>query len=768
MGSETPLGFLLREVEFKLLDHFRIDIKKILNKVKRLVLRPLVLANLFEINLFREQIFLNTQPELSLPDLCRFYSHRVKKLFHNLDLEQQGLEEVRTAVHQQNWVVACERLVGYYHNHENTSKVERLNLAFLNHSKRDIALLCPDRILENIFIFQGHTSRVPCCWDGQLNWGWRGENKDDEWAWFLNRHYHLLRLFFAYHETRNSQYIQSLNHHLLDWITSSFSKVRQSWAHWRGREVALRALHWTVLFYSLPTSLKLTPTVRILMLSSLLDHACFLRHLHHGQANWVCREMSGLVAIASCWPEFKKFHEWLSYATQKVIKELDEQIYPDGVHKELTSHYHRIVLQDFQNISALLQLTGYPVPSLLTSRIEQMIDYLAYSISPNGRGIQNNDSDHDDNRCLIRSAAVAHKRPDWMYIASHGTTGKEPDHLSIGLPWAGQVISRSGWDECAHWSFFDIGSLGINYHVHYDKLHLSVAAYGRHLLVDSGRYCYRRDYFWKYFRQSASHNVILIDGKGQGLETREQYSPLANHYVFTPKFDFAWGQFSGSFPELKGKASHTRALIYIRNKYWVVVDYIESDRPRTIETLWHFHPDCTVKVDQESVVSTDLEVGNLRIVPAAAFSWQMQAVTGQTHPVQGWWSREYNHLVPNSTAIYSATIPAAAIFAWVLYPAVGEVPAVNVQVLSVTSDAIRIAVSELSQNTTQIAVCLGNEKAIALSRGLILKGKCAILTDGQLPLVAMGTIFDGNGSVVAGSSQASSNILTQDNRKATL
>ncbi|MCL7764477.1 heparinase II/III-family protein [Polaribacter sp. Z014] len=75
-------------------------------------------------------------------------------------------------------------------------------------------------------------------------------------------------------------------------------------------------------------------------------------------------------------------------------------------------------------------------------------------------------------------------------MATNGEKGTVPDGgNSFFYPWAGQLISRSSYDKEAHWSFFDVGPWGAG-HEHSDKLHLSVSAYGKDLLVDSGRFAY--------------------------------------------------------------------------------------------------------------------------------------------------------------------------------------------------------------------------------------------------------------------------------------
>src|SRR5699024_6050375 len=134
-------------------------------------------------------------------------------------------------------------------------------------------------------------------------------------------------------------------------------------------------------------------------------------------------------------------------------------------------------------------------------------------------------------------------RPDWEYIATNGESGNPPkSEPSYVFPWAGQMISRSDFGSEAHWSFFDAGPWGTG-HQHNDKLHLSVSAYGRDFLVDGGRFAYRgetADKFRKYALGSQSHNVLLIDGHGQGPgPAQSDYALDSRDYTLTEDFDFA-------------------------------------------------------------------------------------------------------------------------------------------------------------------------------------------------------------------------------------
>jgi len=127
--------------------------------------------------------------------------------------------------------------------------------------------------------------------------------------------------------------------------------------------------------------------------------------------------------------------------------------------------------------------------------------------------------------------------------ARAGASGTAPEGPpSRVFAWAGQLVSRSGFDRDAHWSFFDFGPWGIG-HQHQDKLHLSVAAFGRDLLVDAGRFAYSGELaerFRRYAVASAGHNVLSIDGRGQGPGPREVDAP-ADGCGIDARFDWARG-----------------------------------------------------------------------------------------------------------------------------------------------------------------------------------------------------------------------------------
>jgi len=625
--------------------------------------------------------------------VCKAHGDRVRELFGSLDLSRAGMERVRAAVEDERWEDACRELLSYYRGCDSGAWL-RLGVAPSWAGKKDAR---SEKLLQDTFTYHSLEYKVPRTSSGGLNWKTGGPNNDREWTQAFNRLYHLPWLMYGYLNTGDEAYARRIAADMVDWIFSNPYPGRPARnPQWAGLAVAARVRFWAEVFYGLQASGALAPGASILMLSSLTEHVRYLQSFHHERGNWVAAEMSGLATAAAAWPEFKESNAWLSYAIGVMKAAAEDQVYPDGAQKELTAQYEYVAAFDFELFVSIIAHAGAPAPAEIESRIEQMWGYLAYTMRPDGYSPMNNDSDHYYARRNVLPAAERYHRPDWTYIATNGREGTLPERgPSVAFPWAGQLVTRDGWGEDAQWAFFDAGPSGIA-HMHADKLHLSVSAYGRDLLVDAGRYTYAWGVERNYFVGSASHNVILVDGCRQELSELEATRPLAaGEYGTDETFDFMRGTIDTGYIGLKGTATHTRTVVYARGAFWVVVDHISTDRPRDLQALWHFHPDCTIETDGDTVASVDDGKGNLRVVPVAAIGWGVDVVSGRMEPdMQGWYSDAYNHKVPNPTAVYRARIDGPVTFAWVLVPSRGRGGKVDVAVETLGADTVAVRVGD--------------------------------------------------------------------------
>ncbi len=627
----------------------------------------------------------------SAEDVVNYYPEVMKSLLNQFDLDHPGLEKVKAANANGNTVDACKYLLAYYKDGDTAPNLRKE--VPVKTTKTDAEA---DTILNNVFVVQNVRGHVAYGADGHRDWYYKGPNNDREWAWLSNRHTQLSKVFTTYLETGNPKYAEYIDLFLRDFILKSmpYPAAKGSESIWRGLEVAARSKAWSRIFYGLINCEYISPATQLLMLSSLPDHAHYNRNFY-GSNNWLTMEMSALATVAAYFPEYKSSGEWMTYAIGKMTESMKDQVYPDGVQTELTSHYHNVSLSNFELFKEICDQARQPLPDFYTQTLEKMYSYIAHVITPSGYRNLNNDGDRGSDRDYILLGAKKYDRPEWEYIVTNGQSGTRPaDGPSYMYPWAGQFVSRSGFDAQAQWSFFDIGPWGSG-HQHNDKLHLSLCAYGRDFLVDAGRFAYTgavADKFRPYARSTAGHNSLLIDKKGQGPgPTHATEAVGKTDYKISSEFDYASGAFD-KFTDVVGEAKHIRSVTYVRGEFWVVVDRIITDRPRTIDALWHWHPDNEV-VRDGLIAKTKNAYGNLAIIPVSKNKLELKFVKGQEQPeIQGWYSPEYNIYGPNTATIYQTKITSSTNLVWVLWPSENQTPKITAKVLAEDEKQVRVEV----------------------------------------------------------------------------
>lgn len=659
----------------------------------------------------------------SVDEVCGISRDQIATLFARLDLDRDGLMPVKEAVARQDMQTACDALITYYRGREVPSRLRIPKVAGgeARHPRGD-------QVLQDIFSVQGVTAPHVRQWHGGLNWTYMGPKDDREWAWFINRHVMFRDLVSAYRETGNPDYVRKFDDLVRDWVCAiPYQSEEEAVLHWRPLEAAARlGSTWPRAFFGFQQEDAFSPAGGLLMLASIRDHANHLRHFHETRGNHRILEMMGLLRGALYWPEFRDSADWVEYASDQLSDQIAQQVYPDGACKELSGDYHRVVLGTFQRAADTFERNRVAVPADFRAALIRMWNYLAYTMRPNGFGLLNNDGDLSNVVKRLKRAAALYRRDDWLYIATNGRRGRGSDPTpSVFFPWAGQLVSRSDFGADAHWSFFDVGPWGTS-HQHNDKLHLSVSAHGRDLLVDSGRFAYGGElgkrFRFAYGKHSAGHNVVLIDGKGQAAGPLEAARPLAaSDYGIQDRFDFARGS-QDHFDNVEGEVRHLRSVVYVRGGFWVVVDRVETDRPRDLQVLWHWHPSVDVVIQDGRVASVDAEQGNLAIVPVGELEWTVELAKGQDEPrLQGWYSERYNQAVPSFATLYDTTIEQSATFVWVLMPAKGRVPDIEAKAVSSTDDHLALAVVDADDVKYDIRVPLtgGSEPVLRASDGRI-------------------------------------------------
>lgn len=717
----------------------------------------------------------------SARDVARLFPQRMDDLLGALDLERGELAAVQQAVEAGDRAGACEALVAHFRSRElPAAVVELLGLGELSEEARadadriDRLRRLSERAMHDIFPRTGVAEKMPRLSHGGLDWRYVKGLASRQWSLQVSRHQEFVWLLKTWRRTGEERYAAHFDRMIRDWCAHETAITRHG-IHdnmvWGNLNLGIRLRGpWPRAFFGFQQAEAFRPASRLLMLASFLDHQRSLERFTTA-GNWLTMELAGMMTTASLFLEFRDAARWRSAVAERVAEEIDRQFYPDGAQYELSSGYHWVAPHNLEDGLSAARAMGFAVPPSLIARFQPLYQYMVDIISPLGTNPQNNDTDWNDQRRRIRQGLETFDRPTWRYVVTGGEAGERPaDPPSRYAPYAGQLISRSGWGTDDQWSFFDVGPWG-KAHQHNDKLHLSVVAGGRQLLVDSGRFNYDGPIAQRFRKpmgaHSRGHNVLLVEGLTQVNAPRRAVGPHP-WAGMRAGFDFAMADwthgyaekgwehdrvatpFVGTKPDRFVDVRHRRAVVYLRDRGWLVIDRVLPDRERLISALWHFHPDCAVTLSPEGdVLTADEGETNLRIQPLGEVPWAVRFVRGQDEPhTQGWYSVRAGTFEPATCVLYEEPIDEPTVFAWMLTTAAGEPPRFEVDRRPARDGAVRYALTFADGETVEVAVALDAGGPVALDEGTTLRGLCAVRDAGGVD-VACGSVTDATGTAIA-------------------
>ena len=514
-----------------------------------------------------------------------------------------------------------------------------------------------DAALKNRFTFQGVSGTPKNGQDSSFyNWKHRGPNNDKEWAWFLNRHRYFEALYIAYEASGDDRYAKKIFQILSDWLEQhgqppghiTFS------SSWRALEAARRILEsWDLVFLKLWEHPDFSPALKKSFVASLDAHGDYLVAHHAFSGNHLITEMLALLKLAGLRPDAVNSSIWREYALEQLEQAYSHQFYPAGTHKELSTHYQRVVILNFERLLQILRAD--PTDKQLEiweARVERMWSYLAATRKPNGYAPLNNDSDLENIDTLFRHEG-----------RNLGGLPKKSDYFDR----AGQVVFRSDLPGGRPlWAFFDIGPRGTA-HQHEDHLHLSLNIGGRDLLVDNGRYNYVPGPWRSYFHGPRAHNLLLVDGKAAAPKPNQADGPLpGSGYRANATGEAAWG--SSTFRSAGGSeiARWRRNAVLIEGIGLLVLDQLITFQPRIIEGFWHAHPNCRWQQNERGYILSHGSESVLLSFASSSDTPNRYAVqTGRSKdPIQGWYSPRFNQKAAAPALVYQTTVSQPTILGW--------------------------------------------------------------------------------------------------------
>ena len=347
-------------------------------------------------------------------------------------------------------------------------------------------------------------------------------------------------------------------------------------------------------------------------LGAPVDPAFFRRLLQsiHAQVEFLCAnltpkrnhrtlELLAVFLAGVVFPEFARAQHWRAFALRETLANIQADLLPDGVHCELSTDYHHLALRNWFQVRTLAARNGHGVPAAMDEALQRAFDFSVHVHQPHGGAPSFSDGDARGYQSLLRQAAHRYRRPDLLFVATAGAEGDAPAHRNAHFNDSGYHVLRGGWPRLgyadAQHLMFDCGPLGEGNHGHFDALSFELAAFGRPLIVDPGRYTYSEagETNWRvHFRGTAAHNTVCVDGRSQ-----TRYSPRAikepsrhaqgavRHKISGPPPDTRLIEAldGESLDLLHGRCSsheydaiHDRCIVFIDRRYWIVSDWLRA------------------------------------------------------------------------------------------------------------------------------------------------------------------------------------------------
>jgi hypothetical protein len=546
---------------------------------------------------------------------------------------------------------------------------------------------------------------------------------DSKVVWELNRHQWLVRLGQAYQLTGEERYAEAFVRYIGEWLRANPPGIGINWTS--SLEVALRIMSWCWALFLFRNSRALSPDFFVEMAGAISAHAAHVeRNLSYyfSPNTHLTGEALGLFYAGVVFPELRRAERWRALGARILVAESERQILPDGVYFEQSSWYQRYTVETYLHFLVLAARNGVAVAPEVAERVQRMLDFLLAIRRPDGSFPQIGDADGgwllpladrgpDDLQGLFSTAAALFRRPDYAWAGSAaaseplwllGPAGLDAfDALRPAPPATtasrlfaegGYAVMRSAWNAHAHHAIIDAGPLGCgtsDVHGHADLLSIQVSVFGAPYLVDPGTYCYIADPAWRaFFRSTSAHSTVVVDSIGHAVPAgpfRWHGRPRARvrRWISTEAFDLLDAEHD-AYRRLPDPVFHRRRVLFVKSRYWVVVDDLEGAAEHQLELRFQFGP-MPVSVDAALWARARGPEGHgLLIRPFTSVPLKAEVREGEVAPIQGWVSPNYGERRPAPVLIYSTVTRLPLRIVTLLFPV--EDPSASFPAVSVLGD----------------------------------------------------------------------------------
>lgn len=374
---------------------------------------------------------------------------------------------------------------------------------------------------------------------------------DPKIPWELSRFGHLLTLAQGACLTERQDFLEEIARQLEDWHQNNPPGFGINWSN--TMEVGMRAAHVLFAVGLAEEPLKRHPAIKerieTLMPSFVFNHALHILKNLESPTNHLLGDLSGLVILSRLYPYFEHSEHWGKLAIGELERQINVQVYPDGMDFEASTSYHRLVTEFF--LYSWL-IAGHAASPGYTEKLGLMLKAIDVFTKPDATIIQMGDNDSGrflplsperaalDSSCLLflgallfpdlasRFSVKPSAAPEAFWLLGPAALKEyritpPPHHppssspLYEELPDGGIYVLKN--IEKNHYLAITMpknGQLGWGGHAHNDRLGFHLSLNGEDILVDPGTGVYLRNKALRdELRCTKSHNTLMLDNQEQ-------------------------------------------------------------------------------------------------------------------------------------------------------------------------------------------------------------------------------------------------------------
>lgn len=472
-------------------------------------------------------------------------------------------------------------------------------------------------------------------------------------------------LLAAYSQTTEEKYLIPALAIALDWVKKHPRQAQTvSPMAWYDMAVGLRSYRLGYIYEASDNAGLLDADTSSALWTSLVAHRIELEddanisfHNNHGYY-----QVAGQLALGRRFKDVSPHMAALyTQGVHRLRRILDQQFGPDGVHREHSPDYHRMVADTLLG----LVRAGLVEDNELLGRVDGIEEALAWFITPDGLIANFGDSDC---RNMIHSSEGASRKwttPLMRAVASNGAAGSGWPRGMKEFADSGYVVVRTPNLNTPEINRRDTylaqtAAFHSRTHKHCDDLSFIWHECGQALLVDAGRYGYIgktkigsdqwKEGFWYsdpmriFMESSRAHNTLEFDGRNA---LRKGVKPYGSAIVNTAENN---GVFCIETRCKQHNAIWHDRLLILKPARWLVVFDVFTDNlkePHDVCQWFHLAPGHKAHpVDNGYNVHTQ-EGGQLTIRGLIDSPAVGPVITGQKNdPLQGWFSDNERSVQP--------------------------------------------------------------------------------------------------------------------------